>query len=150
LNTFTADDDCDGPDDIIETRESGALIDSYVYKPNGGLTVYSLRAGGPARFYHSDELGNVFALTGTNGVVNERYEWDYGAPAVLTSDAIPRAQMFRPRAMRSFSNGMEWDHETGLYFEKHWPCRYEGPRYYDAQTGRYVSARRNSATVRER
>jgi hypothetical protein len=28
--------------------------------------------------------------------------------------------------------------ETGLYFEKHWLCRYVAPRYYDAQTGHYV------------
>jgi hypothetical protein len=72
----------------------------------GGLTAYSLRTGGPARFYHKDELGNVLALTGTNGVVNERYAYgDYGAPAVLTSDGIPTGTMFRPRAMRSFP----WD-----------------------------------------
>ena len=56
---------------------------------------------------HSDEIGNVLALTGRNGVVNERDEYgDYGEPAVLTSDGIPRGQIFRPRPMRSFS--MAW------------------------------------------
>ena len=162
-----------------EAEPNGSIIETRADGPSGGLNhVYcwggdqagkhrdavakgvsklaSFTGTGALEYYfHSDDLGNVLALTDSNGNVVERCDYgDYGEPQFLNSDGSPLAGSDGlPVASSPVGNpflfrGMFWDGETGLYaagFEKGWPCRYEGPRInaengtsFDPKTGRYI------------
>ena len=104
-----------------------------------------MRTGGQDFYFHSDEMDNALALTDASGNVVERYDYDdFGTPQFLapsggfltSTDGIPANQSLVGNPF--LFQGMEWDSETQLYFEKGWPVRYEGPRFYDAATGRYI------------
>ena len=146
-------------DMIIEVRgELGALQAAFVLDGSRShddevvrlsrpaylnFTCTFMSRGGQNYFYHSDDLGNVLALTDGSGNVVERYDYqDYGEPSFLASDGTAMGTNASPAGNPFLFHGIEWDGETGLYlessFEKGWPCRYEGPRYFDAKTGRWV------------
>ena len=86
-------------------------------------------------------MGSTMALTLDDGSVAERYEYqDFGEPEFfdgagnpLAGSAVGNPYLF---------GGMQYDDESGLYlessFEKGWPCRYEGPRDFDARIGRPI------------
>ncbi len=104
-------------------------------------------------YFLSDDLGNTLALTDAGGSVIERYEYDdFGAPQFLTSDGSPMTGSdglpvtSSPLGNPFLFHGREWDNETGLYFEKGWPCRWEmadldSSDYFDPQTGQTTSRR---------
>jgi len=80
-------------------------------------------------FYHKDALGSVIALTNSNGVVIETYEYSaYGQPQIKDSNgAIFSQSQF---ANLFLYTGSEYDSETGL--------NHMGYRYEDPKTGRWI------------
>ena len=111
-------------------RVNGTLIDSFIHKADDGLMVYRASSSGPSVHYHSDDLGNVLALTSDAGTVIGRNDYsDFGEPIFLTSDGFPIATNASPTGNAFLFRSMEWDGEIGLYFESSftegWPCKWE-------------------------
>ncbi len=125
---------------ILETRQSGTLIDSYIHKSDDGLTLARFKAGVELSYYHCDDLGNVLALTDAGGNVLERYTYDdYGQPQFLDAGGTPLVDSTgqpvtsSPAGNPYLFHGMEWDGETGLlgdgggnYFDPLTACAIRG------------------------
>lgn len=130
---YGGDDDCDG--DIVEEYVSGVLAVSSVSALAGGsgggaaaasyastgmavAPVVVFSATGVPTYPHTDDLGNVLALTDANGFVVERYEYDdHGLPSFLSSDGFPLATNASPVGNTFLFRSMEWNAETGLYHD---------------------------------
>ena len=81
-----------------------------------------VRTRGGILYYHEDRLGSVIAITDRQGEPVLRYAYEaYGRP---------RAGVFGPYNEQGFT-GQRWDAEVGLY--------YYGGRWYDPETGRFLS-----------
>ena len=123
----------------IEERENGAVAASFVH--TSGLTeeirendavVFEMRQGTQEYFVHTDDQGNVLALTGANGTVMERYDYDdYGAVTFLTADGTPTSATSSAVGNPYCWGGLRLDAETGLQND-------DGGVYYDPNTGRPV------------
>jgi hypothetical protein len=91
-----------------------------------------LRRGGQDYYYHTDDQGNVLALTATGGAVVECYDYDdYGAVTFLTSDGFPTSATSSSVGNPYFWGGLRLDAETGLHND-------DGGGYFEPQTGRAV------------
>ena len=76
---------------------------------------------GSSYYYHADGLGSIVAITDSSQTIVQHY--DYGTFGQLTaSDDFNNSYTF---------TGREWDEELGLHYYR--------ARYYDAQTGRFIS-----------
>jgi YD repeat-containing protein len=129
-----------GDDPIAETYVGTTLIDSYVHKPDDGLTLSRIAAASPPVHYHQDDLGNVLALTDQSGAIIERYDYgDFGEPSFLDSDGAPLVDINGLPATESavgnpfLFQGMEWDGETAFY--------HDGGSYFDCATAQFVDGR---------
>jgi YD repeat-containing protein len=142
------DEDCDT---ILEERINGTATHVYCW---GGDLVCRFTAAGQPQFYHTDDLGNVLALTDASTPVNvlERYDYDdYGMPHFLNADGSPSVgsdgQPVTSSALAnpSLFHGMFWDSETGLYHVRVGVRVYStggtsyNNRYVDPKNGRYNS-----------
>ncbi|GJM23712.1 MAG: hypothetical protein DHS20C16_01270 [Phycisphaerae bacterium] len=102
---------------------------TYVYGGDIDEVVQMVR-GGSDFYYHSDDMGNVVALTDSNGVVVERYDYqDYGQPAFFDGAGIPIGGS-------AFENpylftGRRFDSSTDMYYYRN--------RYLDPISGRFIS-----------
>lgn len=109
----------DGPSVIEEYEGTNTRSARYVYAPNIDEPIYMER-GGNRYFYHRDGSGSVIALTGTNGIVSERYTYSpYGESANTSAANNPYRY-----------TGRELDAETGLYYYR--------ARYYSTDLGRFL------------
>ncbi|MCX6923347.1 MAG: cold shock domain-containing protein, partial [Verrucomicrobia bacterium] len=114
---------------VIEERDNSAVAASYVLDDRGLL---GLRLGTQDYFVHTDDQGNVLALTTTGGAVVERYDYDdYGAVTFLTSDGMPTSATSSAVGNPYCWGGLRLDVETGLLCD-------DGGEYLDPQTGRAV------------
>ena len=74
--------------------------------------------GGQDYYYHTDDLGNVLALTDASGTVVERYDYDdFGTPHFLSVDGFDLGTNASAVGNSFLFHGMEWDAETGFYFD---------------------------------
>ncbi|MDA8240535.1 MAG: DUF6531 domain-containing protein [Nitrospiraceae bacterium] len=73
-------------------------------------------------YYHADGLGSVIVLTDNAGNTVQTYQYD--------SFGNLKDQMNRIKQPYTFT-GREWDKEAGLYYYR--------ARYYDAQSGRFIT-----------
>jgi RHS repeat-associated protein len=111
---------------VEETDACGVTEASYVYWFG---EVVAMQRDGNDYYYHSDDRGNIMAVTDGNGLAVERYEYqDYGEPNLfdgagesIASSAIGNPYMFK---------GRRYDPETSLY--------YYGGRYLDPAAGRFI------------
>ena len=118
-------------DDVIETRQSGALIDSFIHRVSDRYLL-GLRHAGQNYFVHADDQGNALALTDSAGVVVERYDYDdYGAVTFLTSDGTPTSATSSQVGNVYLFGGLRLDAETGLQND-------DGGGYLETATGRYL------------
>lgn len=110
----------DGAAVVEEYNGSGTRTARYAYLPGIDRPLYMERSG--TRYYvHQDAQGSVIALTGTNGVVSERYTYSpYGESATTSAAGNPYRY-----------TGRELDAETGLYYYR--------ARYYSTALGRFLS-----------
>jgi uncharacterized protein RhaS with RHS repeats len=122
--------DCDD-DDPIEELEGGTLARTYVIphvfdhkSGRGGSDRTGFKAskitfgGGATHYIHGDDLGNALALTDDKGAVIERYDYDdYGLPSFLSADGLTLGTNASPAGNPFLFHGMQWDAETGLYFD---------------------------------
>jgi RHS repeat-associated protein len=116
----------DGDSCIAEYDGSGNLLRKYIYGPGIDQPVSMIESGGSyagTYYYHFDALGNVVALTNSNGNTVEVYEYDVYGKVGASDASHPNRFMF---------TGREFDKETGLYYYR--------ARYYKAEIGRFLQA----------
>jgi RHS repeat-associated protein len=104
---------------IAETTDTGSTIAEYVYLNDELLA--SIRSG-TVYYYHNDHLGTPRVLTNSNGAIVWRAEYSpYGKaqPSIETTENPFRFP------------GQYYDAETGLHYNYH--------RYYQPETGRYIT-----------
>ncbi len=112
----------DGARVIEEQDDIGTTLATYVYG-NYIDEVLSMQRDSNDYYYHADDMYNVMAITDSNGIVVERYEYgDYGEPNFILSAGIGNPYLF---------NGRRYDDETGLYYYR--------TRYLDPKAGRFIS-----------
>lgn len=159
--------DCDGTrdDEILETRKSGGGVSSVTVHV-GGASAASYAATGRMLFpplalvdvasshvlyTHTDDIGNVLALTDDAGAVVERYDYDdFGFPTFRDAAGVALAIAESPVGNPILFRGMEWDSETGLYYDT--CARWKAPelnstsdrRYMDPAVGQYTTRAQNS------
>ena len=110
---------------IGEYDNSGNQIRIYGYKPNSTWSTDPLfmREGGNIYFYHNDHLGTPKMLTDISGNVVWSASYDaFGKASVDAASTITNNLRFP---------GQYFDAETGWHYNYH--------RYYDSETGRYVT-----------
>lgn len=109
-------------------KQSNGL--EFFYDQSG---VSSVKYAGKTYFYRKDILGNIIALIDTNGSVVVKYSydaWGYNGVSDINGNVISdenhigNLNPFRYR-------GYYYDAETKLYYLK--------TRYYDPETGRFIS-----------
>jgi YD repeat-containing protein len=125
---------------VIEERQNNEVVQSFVHA--SGLTdqirendtvVFEMRQGTQEYFFHTDDQGNVLALTSAQGSVVERYDYDdYGAVTFLTSDGAPTSGTSSGVGNPYCWGGLRLDAETGLQND-------DGGGYFETQSGRSVN-----------
>jgi RHS repeat-associated protein len=118
----------DGWQVIEERDESSQVLGTYVYG-NYIDEPLTMARGADDRWYHSDDLHNVCAISDSSGVVLERYEYDDfgevmirdGSGAEISTSAVDNPYAFTGRRL---------DKETGWYHYR--------TRYYDPIVGRFT------------
>jgi RHS repeat-associated protein len=112
-----------GPDDqlVAVTDEKGHPLRLYVWTPLGLLAEIHGSAGtSSVAFHHQDHRGTRHLVTGEDGRVAARWEYDpFGLPSGPSQPYLP---MF---------GGRVWYPEVGLY--------YFGARWYDPRLGRFLT-----------
>jgi RHS repeat-associated protein len=109
-------------DDSIDSQ---VLADGSATYAHGVTGLISENRGGTSKFYHTDALGSVRALTNTSGTVTDSRSTDAFGLVVTSSGSTPTPFGFVGNA------GYQQDSETGLMRLGH--------RMYDASTGRFIS-----------
>ena len=104
---------------LAETDADGNLIRDYVW--TDAVPVAQVEAGETLTYLHTDHLNTPRLGTDTQGQVVWR--WDGGA----FGDSAPTSS----RTMNLRFPGQYWDAESNL--------TYNGARYYDSKTGRFIS-----------
>jgi RHS repeat-associated protein len=108
---------------IAETDDAGNYLYYYVYGPTGLL--YRQSVGGTIEFYHYDFRGSTIATTNNSQTIVRQYQYDAFGKILqqnLTTDDNP----FRYVGQ----HGVQYE-QANLYFMR--------ARYYDPNTGRFVS-----------
>jgi RHS repeat-associated protein len=105
------------PQVINETDGSGNSKASYIL----GTGVIAIKVSGVKKYYITDALGSVLALTDSSGNVTDKYE--YGPFGELMSSTGTSYNPYR-------FTGQQWDEDSGLYYLR--------ARYYEPSTGRFT------------
>jgi|GEM_PF-1737301 len=111
----------DGQDIVLELDGAGQPTARYTH---GSLVdqPLALETGGESYFYLSDHLGSIRFLVDSTGEAVNSYEYDSFGRLLVADETVDNPFTF---------TGREHDAETGLYYLR--------ARYYDPQTGRFVS-----------
>jgi len=110
----------DGNSILLELNASGGMVARYTSGP-GVDQMMTMERSGQTYFYHANALGSIAMLTDSSGNPACSYNYDsFGRTQ-------PCAGLTNPFAYA----GREFDSESGLYYMR--------ARYYDPQTGRFLS-----------
>jgi len=116
----------DGEDILLEYGESDSGDNTFVARYNhGDQTDQPLavkRAGLGFFYYHADHQGSIVNLTNSSGTVANAYVYDSYGRTLTVFESAPQPYTY---------TGREHDAESGLYYYR--------ARYYDPQTGRFLS-----------
>lgn len=105
------------PHVINETDGSGNSKASYIL----GTGLIAIKVSGVKKYYITDALGSVLALTDSSGNVTDTYEYnEYGELTASTGSS------YNPYRF----TGQQWDEDSELY--------YMGARFYNQGTGRFT------------
>jgi YD repeat-containing protein len=122
-------------DRVIEERGSGVVSASFVLDGTRSHDdgVIQMQRNGQTYYYHTDDQGNVLALTTTGGTVAERYDYDdFGAVTFLTSDGVPTTATSSSVGNVYCWGGLRLDSETGLQCD-------DGGGYLETASGRSLA-----------
>jgi RHS repeat-associated protein len=109
-----------GGDDVIEERLNSGGVVRYIHGPDIDQPLASVDAGGTVSYFLADHLGSIVQTTSSSAVVTLTRQYDaYGNLSVGIGTA------------GNAFTGREWDPEIELYYYR--------ARYYDPQTGKFIS-----------
>jgi RHS repeat-associated protein len=111
----------DGDDLIEEVNAAGGVVARYAAGSNVDEPFAMLRSS-TTSYYQADGLGSVTSLSNSAGAIAQTYAFDSFGKQTASSGSLTNPFQY---------TGRELDSETGLYFLRN--------RYYDPQTGRFVS-----------
>ncbi|MEM7663385.1 MAG: RHS repeat-associated core domain-containing protein [Pseudomonadota bacterium] len=123
-----------GDMEIAEYSNTGTLLRRYI--PGGAVDQRVAIIEGPGtvdiRYYHSDRLGNVAALTDSSGQIAERYAYDpFGNECSIDTNGVCVEGEPSASGNPYRYTGRRYDPETGLYYYR--------ARYYETELGRFLS-----------
>ena len=105
---------------IAETNQSGQMLAEYIYL--GDQLLAMIRPGENAYYFHNDHLGTPQVLTDATGSIAWKASYDPFGEAAISIQAVENPFRFP---------GQYYDPETGLHYNYF--------RYYNPQTGRYIT-----------
>jgi RHS repeat-associated protein len=112
----------DGPNDLIEEIDnSGNVLAKYTQTTNIDEPLSELRSGATS-YYEQDGIDAVTSLTNPTGAVANSYTFDSFGKLTASTGTLTNPFQY---------TGRELDGETGLYYYR--------ARYYDSNTGRFIS-----------
>ena len=112
----------DGADIVLEYDGSNTFVARYSHGDQVDQPLLLQKAGQGFFSYHSNHQGSITHLTDSSGTIANSYVYDsYGRRLAVAESVI-----------QPFSyTGREYDGESGLYYYR--------ARYFDANTGRFLS-----------
>ena len=111
----------DGDNLVEETNASGTAVARYTQ----GLNIdepLAMQRSGATSYYQADGLGSLTSLTNPTGALAQTYTFDSFGNQTASSGSLTNPFRY---------TGREWDSETSLYYYR--------ARYYDEQSGRFLS-----------
>ncbi|PRX38679.1 RHS repeat-associated protein [Planifilum fimeticola] len=105
---------------VYETDENNRIVASYTYGPNNEPV--SMTRDGKTYYYQTNYRGDVLALTDSSGNVVATYEYDAFGRLLKETGTVENPYRYA---------GYRYDKETGLYYLQN--------RYYNPETGRFLS-----------
>jgi RHS repeat-associated protein len=111
----------DGDNLIEETNATGAAVARYTQTQRIDEPLAMLRSAATS-YYQADALGSVTSLSNTAGALAQTYTFDSFGKQTASSGSLTNPFQY---------TGRELDSETGLYYMR--------ARYFDPQTGRFLS-----------
>ena len=110
---------------ISVEKETAADLRYYIHTP-GGRLLYSIEASDNSRRdYHYDEMGNTLFLTDNGPAVIGSYAYGPYGELIGSSGALDNAYLYQGQS------GVRQEGTSGLYYMR--------ARYYDSETGRFLS-----------
>ena len=110
-------------DGVILSQNDGTNTWYFQYDTNGSPLGFVLN--GTQYFYITNQMGDVLAITDTNGDIVADYEYDAWGKVLTADTNIAKQNPLRYR-------GYYYDNETDYYYLQ--------SRYYDSNIGRFISA----------
>jgi len=107
---------------VVEEVVNGVVTRQYTYGLQRISENQIINGAWTVSFYGYDGGGNVRNLTDASGVVTDTYEYDAFGNALVMTGSTPNVYLYR---------GEQYDSDLGLYYLR--------ARYYNSQTGRFVS-----------
>jgi RHS repeat-associated protein len=111
----------DGDNLVEETNAAGTVVARYSQTQNIDEPLAMLRSAATS-YYHADGLGSVTSLSNAAGSIANTYTYDSFGKLTASTGSLVNSFQYTAR---------ESDTETGLYYYR--------ARYYDPQTGRFLS-----------
>ncbi len=112
----------DGLNLVAELDSSGDALAWYVYSLSVDEPLARISNSGDVRYYHTDILGSIVALTNSSGASVTQYNYSpFGVTQVIGEDLD---QPFR-------FTGREWDSELAMYYYR--------ARYYSPTLARFIT-----------
>jgi RHS repeat-associated protein len=105
---------------IAETNQTGQMLAEYIYL--GGQLLAMIKPGEAAYYFHNDHLGTPQVLTDGTGSVAWKAAYTPFGETVISIATVENPFRFP---------GQYYDQETGLHYNYF--------RYYNPQTGRYIT-----------
>jgi RHS repeat-associated protein len=107
--------------DIIQEKQNGSVTANYIRSLNIDEPLARIKSDGTIRYYQTDALGSVIALTDETGVVKTTYTYDPFGNVTVSGEASDNPFQY---------TGRENDN-TGLYYYR--------ARYYSPDLQRFIS-----------
>jgi RHS repeat-associated protein len=107
--------------DIIQEIENGVVSTNYIRTLNIDEPLARIKADGTLRYYQTDALGSVIALTDENSVVKSQYSYDPFGNVTVSGEPSDNPFQYTDRE----NDG------TGLYYYR--------ARYYSPELQRFIS-----------
>src|SRR6266568_2141856 len=110
-----------GPNVIEEVDQSGSVVARYAQDSGIDQVLAELRSG-TTSYYHQDGLNSVTSLSNAAGALAQTYTFDSFGNQTASSGSLTNSFRY---------TGREFDPETSLYYYR--------ARYYDPNSGRFIS-----------
>ena len=111
----------DGDNLIEETNSTGSVVARYEDTQNIDEPLAMLRSSATS-YFHADGLGSITSLSNSAGSIANTYTYDSFGKLTASTGSLVNPFQYTAR---------ESDSETGLYYYR--------ARYYDQNTGRFIS-----------